>query len=124
MNTNIIWYGYIHIEWCYVVICTRTCTTGLCDITSLTIFNFSSRSTKVVTASDCQCQCRNSPGFDPSILLHSREENEAVLNKVLKKSPFEIFDLKVCVKHRAVDPDSLNPDPPGSRSGSRVLMTK
>ena len=26
---------------------------------------------RVVRASDCQCQSRNSPGFDPSILRHS-----------------------------------------------------
>ncbi len=29
------------------------------------------RSSQVVRASDCQCQSRNSPGFDPSILRHS-----------------------------------------------------
>jgi hypothetical protein len=29
------------------------------------------RSSRVVRAPDCQCQSRNSPGFDPSILRHS-----------------------------------------------------
>jgi hypothetical protein len=29
------------------------------------------RSNLVVRATDCQCQSRNSPGFDPSILRHS-----------------------------------------------------
>jgi hypothetical protein len=42
------------------------------------------RSSRVITASDCQCQSRNSPGFDPSLLLHRgiwRAADEAVLNK-------------------------------------------
>jgi len=45
------------------------------------------RSIRVVTASDCLCQSRNSPGFDPSILRHSRiraAADEALLNKVHK----------------------------------------
>ncbi len=29
------------------------------------------RSSRVARASDCQCQSRNSPGFDPGILRHS-----------------------------------------------------
>jgi hypothetical protein len=29
------------------------------------------RSSRVITAPDCQCQSRNSPVFDPSILRHS-----------------------------------------------------
>ncbi len=43
------------------------------------------RSGRVVRALICQCQRRNSPGFDPSILRHSRiwgAAHEAVLNKV------------------------------------------
>ncbi len=47
------------------------------------------RSSRVLKASDCQCQNRNSTGFDPSILGHSGiwgAADEAVLNKVLKKS--------------------------------------
>ncbi len=45
-------------------------------------------SSRVVWASGCQCQCRNSLGFDPSILRHSgiwEAANEAVLNNVHKK---------------------------------------
>ncbi len=51
------------------------------------------RSSRVVRASGCQCQSRNSPGFDPSILRHSwiwETEDKAVLNNVhknLKKKP-------------------------------------
>ncbi len=53
------------------------------------------RSSRVVRASDCQCQSRNSPGFDPCILRHSGiwgTANEAALNtrtnkKILKTSP-------------------------------------
>ncbi len=41
-------------------------------------------------ASDSQCRSRNCPGFDPSILLDAveseRAADEAVVNKVLKKS--------------------------------------
>ncbi len=46
------------------------------------------KSSRVITASDCQCQSRNSPGFDPSILRHSGVRgaaDEAVLNKVHRK---------------------------------------
>jgi hypothetical protein len=46
------------------------------------------RSSREIRASDCQCQSRNSPGFDPSIPRHSRirgAADEAVLNKVHKK---------------------------------------
>ncbi len=45
------------------------------------------RSSRVDRASDCQCQCRNIPAFDPCI-LHSGirgAADEAVLNKVHKK---------------------------------------
>ncbi len=47
------------------------------------------RSNQVVRASDSQCQSRNCPGFDPSILRHSGirgPADEAVLNKVQKNS--------------------------------------
>ncbi len=43
---------------------------------------------QVVGASGCQCQSRNSPGFDPSILRHSGiwgAADDAVLNNVHKK---------------------------------------
>ncbi len=43
------------------------------------------RSRLVIKASDCQCRIRNSPGFDPSILRHSRiwgAADEAVLKTV------------------------------------------
>jgi hypothetical protein len=51
------------------------------------------RSSRAVRASGCQCQSRNNPGFDPSILQHSeflRAEDEVVLNNAhtKKKSPF------------------------------------
>ncbi len=43
------------------------------------------KSSRVVRASGCQCQSRNSPGFDPSILRHSGiwgAADDAVLNTV------------------------------------------
>jgi hypothetical protein len=46
------------------------------------------RTSRVVKASDCQCQSRNSPGIDHSILQHSGiggAADEAVLNKIIKK---------------------------------------
>ncbi len=46
---------------------------------------------KMVRAADCQCQSRNSHGFDPCILRHSGiwgAADEAVLNKVHKKEKF------------------------------------
>ncbi len=46
------------------------------------------RSSRVVRASDCQCQSRNSPEYDARILLHSgiwEAVDEAVLKKVHKK---------------------------------------
>ncbi len=49
------------------------------------------RSSRVVRASDCQCQSRNNPGFDPSIFRHSgiwEAANEAVLNIIHKKKIF------------------------------------
>ena len=45
------------------------------------------RSSREVRASDSQCQSRNCPGFDPSILRHSGiwgAADETVLDKVLK----------------------------------------
>ncbi len=48
------------------------------------------RSSRVVTASGCQYQCRNSPGFDTSILRHSGisgAADESVLNIVHNKNP-------------------------------------
>jgi hypothetical protein len=74
-------------EWCFVLICT----TGLCDITSLTIINLSSRSTKVVTAS----ANANVATVLGSILAQwgGGGADEAVL-KYLKKSLLELFDFK------------------------------
>ncbi len=46
------------------------------------------RSSRVMRVSGCQCQCRNSPGVDPSILRHSRiwgAADKAMLNNVHKK---------------------------------------
>jgi hypothetical protein len=42
------------------------------------------RSSRGVRASDCQCQSRNSLGFDPSVFRHivESEADEAVLKKV------------------------------------------
>ncbi len=43
------------------------------------------RSSRMVRASGCQCQSRNSPGFDPSVLRHSGisgAADETVLNNV------------------------------------------
>ncbi len=53
--------------------------TGKHDTTVNKIFNL------VATASGCQCQSRNSPGFDPSIHRHREicgSADEAVLNNV------------------------------------------
>jgi hypothetical protein len=47
------------------------------------------RSSRVVRAYDCQCQSRNSPGFDPSILRHNGiwgAADEAMLNKAHAKT--------------------------------------
>jgi hypothetical protein len=61
-------------------------------------------SSRVVIASGCQCQSRNSPEFDPSILRHRGilgVEDEAALNNVHKKekksknSPLNILFLKL-----------------------------
>ncbi len=53
---------------------------------------------RVVRASGCQCQNRNSPGLDPSILQHSGilgAADDVVLNKAhtkrSKKSPCTFF---------------------------------
>jgi hypothetical protein len=62
---------------------------------NVTLQNADSADWLMVRASDCQCQNRNSPVFDPSILRHSGiwgAADEAVLNKEhkkLKKSPEE-----------------------------------
>jgi len=56
------------------------------------------RSSRVVRVSDCQCQSRNSPGFDPSILLHSGvwgAADKTVLNTVHRKKLQKISLLKV-----------------------------
>jgi hypothetical protein len=38
---------------------------------------------------------------------------------------YRTYKLKMFIKSRAVDPDSLNPDPEDDpKSGSRVLMTR
>ncbi len=54
------------------------------------------RSGWVVRASDFQCQSRNSPGFDPSILRHSGisgAADEAVLNTVHRKNKIKKIPL-------------------------------
>ncbi len=51
------------------------------------------RSSRVVRASGCQGQSRNSPGFDPSILRHNGilgAADEAVLNNVHEKEEEKI----------------------------------
>ncbi len=51
------------------------------------------RSSRVVSASDCQCPSRNSPGFDPGILRHRGiwgAADEAVLNKEFTKKILKI----------------------------------
>jgi hypothetical protein len=56
------------------------------------------RSSREIRASDCQCQSRNGPGFDRSILWHSGiwgEADEAVLNKVHNKRIKKIHLLKL-----------------------------
>jgi hypothetical protein len=58
------------------------------------------RSSQVVRASDCQCQSRNSPGFDPSILRHSEicgAADEAVLNTVHREKKIQ-KNPPVCLK--------------------------
>jgi len=48
------------------------------------------KSSRVVRSADCQCQSRNIPGFNPTILRLWEAVNEAVLNKVhigYKKNP-------------------------------------
>ncbi len=56
--------------------------------TRTTVIFWWMRSSRVVKTSDCQCRSRKSPGFNPSILRHSRiwgAADEAVLNNVRKK---------------------------------------
>jgi hypothetical protein len=63
-------------------------TTGQCKKLCLKIA-LCMRSSRVARASDSQCQSRNSPGFDPSILRHggiSGAADETVLKKVHIKS--------------------------------------
>jgi hypothetical protein len=55
------------------------------------------RSSPVVRASDCHCQCRNSPGFDPSILWQAADE--AVLNTVFRER-----EKKTVLKLKQMDP--------------------
>ena len=57
------------------------------------------RSSRVVRASDCQCNNCNGPGFDPSIRRHSGirvAADEAVLNTVGKKHPPENIKNMCC----------------------------
>ena len=56
------------------------------------------RSSREVRASGCQCQSRNSPGFDPSILRHSGicgAADEVVLNTIHRKK--KIQKTSVCM---------------------------
>jgi hypothetical protein len=71
------------------------------------------RSSRVVRASGCQCQSRNTPGFDPSILRHSgfrRAADEEVLNNVHKKEKNSDPDPDAFEMLNA-DPDSMIQDP-------------
>jgi hypothetical protein len=55
-------------------------------------------SSRVVRASGCQCQSRNSPEFDPSILRHSGilgVEDEAALNNVLVHKKEKIQKIRL-----------------------------
>ncbi len=47
----------------------------------------------VHSASDCQCQSRNSPGFDHIILRIWGAADEAVLNNVYKKRKIQMSSL-------------------------------
>jgi hypothetical protein len=75
------------------------------------------RSSRLVRASDCQCRSRNSPGFDPSILRHSRSggaTNETVLNKVpyiRKKIPLKKFPKGSAELWRAYRRGAVAADP-------------
>jgi hypothetical protein len=68
------------------------------------------RVSRAVWASCCQCQSRNSPGVDPSVLPHCGiwgAADEAVLNNVhkkkkSKKSPFN--KINKCTLFSAMDP--------------------
>ncbi len=56
------------------------------------------RFSQVVRASGCQCQSRNSPGFDPSILRHRGiwgAADDAVMNNVHKKKKLKKFLLSI-----------------------------
>jgi hypothetical protein len=56
------------------------------------------RSSRVVRSSDSQCQSRNCPGVDPSILRNSGiwgAADEAVLNKELKNSLLKIPPFRI-----------------------------
>jgi hypothetical protein len=61
------------------------------------------RSSRVVRASDSQCQSGNCPGLDSSILRHNGIQgaaDRAILNKVLqnsKKSTFNLFAVFLTV---------------------------
>ncbi len=58
----------------------------------------------VVKASDCQCRCRNSPGFDPSILLEPEGRQmkpcsiQYIEKKIKKIPPFkvELSQKEIC----------------------------
>jgi hypothetical protein len=60
------------------------------------------RSSRVFISPACQCQTRNSPGFNPSILatqLNLMAADEAVLNKLLKKKLNKISPFNVVISH-------------------------
>ncbi len=53
------------------------------------------RSSQVVGASvKCQCQSRNSPGFDPSILVLNNVQKEKITKKLVR-----MFILDVATSH-------------------------
>ncbi len=70
------------------------------------------RYSRVVRASGRQCQNRNSPGFDPSILRHSGiwgAADEAVLNNVHKKKKVKKSPLKKLYVFRYMEKDIKKP---------------
>jgi hypothetical protein len=63
-------------------------------------------SSQAVRASGCQCQCRKSPWFDPSILRHSGicgTEDKAVLINLHKKQTKTKIPLQINVKRNDIE---------------------
>ncbi len=63
------------------------------------------RSSQVVKASGCQCQSRNSPGFDPCVESEGRQMKHCWISYIkskIKKSPFRIFLTLAGKSYRAL----------------------